>query len=157
LSQGPCATSAFSGPSTRAWIPKRSAPPATPRPSSRRSLRRPTSRSASTLDSEDIDRMHAYMTKAAKNSRLTAAVIATAVSLGISACQSTDEILAVTDPDIINPDDITSAAGANALRIGALQRLNAATSGGTSNDEGIFMLGGLFADGDKNGDSFIAI
>ncbi len=99
--------------------------------------------------------MHAYMTKAAKTSRLTAAVIATAISLGISACQSTDEILAVTDPDIINPDDITSAAGANAVRIGALQRLNAATSGGTSNDEGIFMLGGLFADEYNNGDSFI--
>jgi len=105
--------------------------------------------------------MHAYMAFAAKSKRLTAAVIAAAIAIGVSACQSTDEILAVTDPDIINPSDITSAAGANALRQGALARLNYATSGGSvvsgsQTDEGIFLLGGLFADEWNNGDSFIA-
>jgi len=93
-------------------------------------------------------------------SRRTAAVIAIGV-LPVAACTSTDELLSVTDPDIINPDDITNAAGANALRLGSLARLNYATSGGsvvngTQTDEGIFLLGGLFADEWNNGDSFIA-
>ena len=100
--------------------------------------------------------MHAYMRKTSGRSRRTATVIATVIALAGSACTSTEELLSVTDPDIINPIDVASAAGANVVRIGALARLNAATSGGTSGDEGIFMLGGLFADEWNNGDSFIA-
>ena len=73
-----------------------------------------------------------------------------------SRCSSTDEILAVTDPDIINPTDVQSAAGANAVRLGALARLNQATSGRTPRYESLFLLGGLFADEWNNGDSFIA-
>jgi hypothetical protein len=83
-------------------------------------------------------------------------ITAAALAVAGSACTSTEEILSVTDPDIINPVDVQSAAGANVVRLGALQRLNAATSGGTTGDEGIFMLGGLFADEWNNGDSFIA-
>jgi starch-binding outer membrane protein, SusD/RagB family len=71
-----------------------------------------------------------------------------AVTLPIAGC---DEILTVEDPDIIDPNDVQSAAGANALRIGALARLNAATSG----SESLFLLGGLFADEWKSGDTFI--
>ena len=100
--------------------------------------------------------MRLYNTKASGRRRRTAGVIIAALAIAGSACTSTEEILSVTDPDIINPIDVQSAAGANVVRIGALQRLNAATSGGTSNDEGIFMLGGLFADEWNNGDSFIA-
>ena len=92
-------------------------------------------------------------------SRRTSAVIALVVLP--AACTSTDDVLSVVDPDIINPDDITNAAGANALRLGALARLNFATTGGSvvngsQTDEGIFLLGGLFADEWNNGDSFIA-
>lgn len=75
---------------------------------------------------------------------LTASVIA------VAACETTD-FLTVEDPDIIRPDDVQSAAGAEAVRTGALRRLNGATSGG----EGLFLLGGLFADEWINGDSFI--
>jgi starch-binding outer membrane protein, SusD/RagB family len=101
--------------------------------------------------------MHPYISKASGWHRRTAGVLAAAaLVIAGSACRSTEEILSVTDPDIINPIDVQSAAGANVVRIGALQRLNAATSGGTSNDEGIFLLGGLFADEWNNGDSFIA-
>jgi starch-binding outer membrane protein, SusD/RagB family len=101
--------------------------------------------------------MHPYISKKARLRRRTAGVIAAAtLAVAGSSCASTEEILSVTDPDIINPIDVASAAGANVVRIGALQRLNAATSGGTSTDEGIFMLGGLFADEWNNGDSFIA-
>lgn len=64
---------------------------------------------------------------------------------------STDRILSVEDPDIINPADVQSAAGANAVRIGALARLNTATSG----DESLFLLGGMLGDEWINGDSFI--
>jgi starch-binding outer membrane protein, SusD/RagB family len=73
---------------------------------------------------------------------------------------STDEVLEVTDPDIINPSDVQSPAGADAVRLGALARLNAATSGvatGTpAGTESLFLLGGLFSDEWVNGDSFIA-
>jgi hypothetical protein len=95
--------------------------------------------------------MHAYMTNIPGWARRTAAVIALA-TLPAAACRSTDEILAVTDPDIINPSDVSSAAGANAVRLGALARFTVATTGG----ESLFMLGGLFSDEWNNGDSFIA-
>jgi starch-binding outer membrane protein, SusD/RagB family len=71
--------------------------------------------------------------------------------LVMSACNPT-EILQVTDPDIINPSDVTSAAGADAVRLGSLARFNSATSG----DESLLQLGGLFSDEWNNGDSFIA-
>ena len=80
---------------------------------------------------------------------LIAATCATLLTL--SACEPT-EFLEVTDPDIINPSDVSSAAGANAARLGALARLNAATTG----NESLLLLGGLFADEWNNGDSFIA-
>jgi hypothetical protein len=79
------------------------------------------------------------------------------VSLAAGALACTPhEILDVTDPDIINPSDVQSAAGANAVRVGALGRLTAATSGGSSGSEGLFLLSGLLADEWINGDSFIA-
>jgi hypothetical protein len=72
-------------------------------------------------------------------------------ALPMGGCSPT-EVLEVQDPDLINPSDVRSAAGANAVRLGALNRLNIATSGG----ESLFLLGGLFADEWINGDSFIA-
>ena len=70
----------------------------------------------------------------------------------VASCSTATEILEVKDPDIVNPDDVQSIAGANAVRLGALARLNAATSG----DESLFLLGGLLSDEWINGDSFIA-
>src|SRR5688500_9441848 len=71
--------------------------------------------------------------------------------VAVVACSPT-ELLEVTDPDIIDPRDVNSAAGADGLRLGALRLLNTATSGG----ESLLLLGGLFADEWINGDSFIA-
>jgi hypothetical protein len=85
-----------------------------------------------------------------------ASLVAAAAVLPLSGCTSTGEALSVTDPDIINPSDVQSLAGANAVRLGALSRLNAATSGGSTVSEGLFLLSGLFADEWENGDSFIA-
>ncbi len=70
----------------------------------------------------------------------------------LASCSTATEILEVKDPDIVNPTDVQSIAGANAVRLGALARLNAATSG----DESLFLLGGLLTDEWINGDSFIA-
>lgn len=72
-------------------------------------------------------------------------------ALALAAC-SVNDVLKVTDPDIINPTDVQSPAGANAVRVGALARFNAATSG----DESLLLLGGLFTDEWINGDSYIA-
>jgi hypothetical protein len=77
-----------------------------------------------------------------------------AAALALAACSS--DVLTVEDPDIIDPENVQSAAGAEAVRLGALGRLNNATSGGSSTADNIFLLGGLFADEWINGDSFIA-
>jgi hypothetical protein len=90
-------------------------------------------------------------------------VLTVGVALALAGCESPTEILELQDPDIINPSDVQSAAGANAVRLGALTRLNAATSGlsgtttntGNAGTESLLMLGGLFADEWNNGDTFI--
>ena len=86
---------------------------------------------------------------------LPAAALALGALTGLAACNSSD-VLQVTDPDIINPSDVESAAGAAAVRVGAIARLTAATSGGTTDSEGLFLLSGLLADEWNNGDAFIA-
>jgi starch-binding outer membrane protein, SusD/RagB family len=91
--------------------------------------------------------------------RRVAAALSLGAALALQAC-STTEIVGVETPDIVDPTNVASAAGADAVRVGALTRLNLATSGGptgvTSPDDSFFMLGGLFADEWNNGDSFIA-
>ena len=90
------------------------------------------------------------------NSRRRRLAAAVAVAVLATSCVSSDRILSVEDPDIINPVDVSSPAGANAVRIGALARLNTATTGTTNgSDEGLFLLGGTLADEWINGDSFI--
>lgn len=101
--------------------------------------------------------MTPYMTATSRGARvrLTVSAVSLAGTLALTACNPTD-VLQVHDPDIINPSDVQSAAGANAVRLGALGRLNAATSGGSTLSEGLFLLSGLLADEWNNGDSFIA-
>lgn len=105
--------------------------------------------------------MHAYMSTRTGRSRFrgvtrTVSIIGTwTMVLVVSSCEPTD-FLQVTDADIINPSDVSSAAGANAARNGAIARLNTATTGTTSTEQSLLMLGGLFTDEWNNGDSFIA-
>ena len=94
---------------------------------------------------------HTTVRAAGPRWRRSALTAVAAGTLAAAACSPTDT-LSVTDPDIINPSDAQSEAGANAVRLGALARFNAATSGG----ESLFLLGGLFADEWINGDSFVA-
>lgn len=101
--------------------------------------------------------MNSNMTTHSRGSRLRWAaslVVAGVLTLAPLACNVSD-ILKVTDPDIIKPNDVQSAAGASAIRLGAIARLNAATSGGSVNSEGLFLLSGLLADEWNNGDSYI--
>jgi len=88
--------------------------------------------------------------------RRLAALAVTAGTIPIASC-SKDRILTIVDPDLINPSDLKSAAAAEALRVGALARLNNATSGftGGSLGEGAFFFGGLVADELRSGDTFI--
>ena len=85
---------------------------------------------------------------------LSATALSLAGTLALSACSPT-EVLQVKDPDIINPSDVQSAAGADAVRLGAIGRLNSATAGGSGSSEGLFLMSGLFADEWNNGDSYI--
>ena len=87
-------------------------------------------------------------------SLLSLAMVAGLVVLAANC--SPDGLLSVEDPDIINPSNVQSAAGAEAVRLGALSRFNGATSGATGQDESLFLLGGLFSDELINGDSYIA-
>ncbi|MDB4880604.1 MAG: RagB/SusD protein [Gemmatimonadetes bacterium] len=76
-------------------------------------------------------------------------------AIALGACD-VSKSLEVRDPDIILPADVQSPAGANGVRLGAIARLNFATSGGSGSSEGLFLLGGLLTDEWINGDSFIA-
>ena len=87
-----------------------------------------------------------------RHARLAAVAI---TGLLIGACASPDTILSIQDPDIINPADVQSPAGANAVRLGAIARLNAATTGAPAGGEGLIQLGGMLADEWRSGDTFI--
>lgn len=92
-------------------------------------------------------------TRAKRFTRVTRSMaMASVLSVAALVSCSPTEFLEVTDPDIINPSDVSTPAGANAARLGALARLNSATTG----VESLLMLGGLFTDEWNNGDSFIA-
>ena len=70
---------------------------------------------------------------------------ATLAAIGATACS--DSLLKATDPDLIAPSDLDSPEGANALRIGALQRWRFATGGDNTNgQESTWLTGGLLAD-----------
>jgi starch-binding outer membrane protein, SusD/RagB family len=77
-------------------------------------------------------------------------ILPLAAILTLGGCSVADQVLEVTDPDVINPGDINSASGAEALRVGTLARLNLATSG----NESFLLLGGLLADEYRSGDTF---
>lgn len=79
-----------------------------------------------------------------------AAALVAGLALVTSACG--DNILHVEVHDIIDPDDVQSAAGADAVRVGAIARFVQATTG----TESLLLLGGLMTDEWNNGDTFIA-
>ena len=103
-------------------------------------------------------RTRSILARLRRSAAVASLTVAAAGALPLASC-SPDEFLTITDPDIINPDDVQSAAGANAVRLGAISRFKMATSGAPptgADTSSLFLLGGLFADEWINGDSFIA-
>lgn len=88
--------------------------------------------------------------------RRLATLALTAGVLPLASCNK-DRILDIVDPDVINPSNLASAAAAEALRVGALSRLNNATTGftGGSLGEGAFFYGGTLSDELRSGDTFV--
>jgi hypothetical protein len=75
--------------------------------------------------------------------RAVATTLALTVAAGLAACDTVKtNLLEAIDPSIINPGSVQSAAGATAVRNGALARLRVATADGESS----WMFGGLLAD-----------
>jgi hypothetical protein len=69
-----------------------------------------------------------------------------AASLFASGC-STDRYLDAPDPDPVKPEDVQSPDGADAIRLGAMQRWVNATAGPNSNgNESTWLFGGLLVD-----------
>ena len=64
---------------------------------------------------------------------------------------STDSILEVQAPEVIQPEDATGATGAAAVRAGILGRVATISSGG----EGMWFFGGLASDEWRGGDTFV--
>lgn len=80
----------------------------------------------------------------------TALAILCATTLGASAC-STDDLLRVEAPEIIEPGSVVGATGAQALRAGIVARLASITIGG----EGLWFFGGLLTDEWRGSDTFV--
>ena len=70
------------------------------------------------------------------------ATIVLAAAAAFVGCDPKTALLEAVDPDIIDPSSVESAAGAVAVRNGALARLRAATS----DDESSWLFGGLLVD-----------
>lgn len=87
--------------------------------------------------------------------RPSAAVVALlAVALPLlQACSATEKLLEATDPDLIIPGNVESAAGADAVRIGTLARWRSATAAG--GDFGTYLFSGLLADEWATSSTFI--
>ena len=84
--------------------------------------------------------------------RRIGATLALSVTLLSAGCgTSSENLLAVTDPDIINPSDVVSAAAAQAVANGTINTFRAITGGGESS----WMFGGLLADEWSTSSTFI--
>ena len=78
-----------------------------------------------------------------RSGRAVTTTLALAAAAALSACDTIKtNLLEATDPDIINPSSVQSAAGATAVRNGALSRLRTATADG----ESTWLFGGLLVD-----------
>jgi len=76
---------------------------------------------------------------------LAAGVLLLTATIGM-ACSSRD-LLEVTDPDIVKPGDLQNAAGADAVRLGAIQRWRLTTGADNTNgQESTWLAGGMLSD-----------
>ena len=77
------------------------------------------------------------------------------LGIGALGC-STEELLKADDPDIVKPEDVNSAAGADAVRLGAIQRWRLTTGADNTNgQESTWLFGGLLTDEWGTGSTFV--
>jgi hypothetical protein len=75
------------------------------------------------------------------------AVAALAAAAALAACNASDQLLSATDPDLVNPSDLANSEGAEALRLGAMERWKLTTGGDNTNgNDNTWLFGGLLAD-----------
>jgi hypothetical protein len=92
------------------------------------------------------------------NQRLSARELVTGVAMGVAllssgGCNAKETLLDAPIPTVIDPSAANSAAGADALRIGALSRLRSISAGSGSGDSP-WMFAGLITDEWKSSDTF---
>src|SRR4029077_10674217 len=69
-----------------------------------------------------------------------------AAALLVAGC-NTQDLLKADDPDIVKPEDIQTAAGADAVRLGAIQRWRLTTGADNTNGQAsTWLFGGLLTD-----------
>lgn len=90
-----------------------------------------------------------FLTSIRRSVRWPVATVA-AATIAIAGC-STDALLRAPDPDLITPETVNSAEGANAVYIGALDRFRNITGGAESS----WLFGGLLADEWSSGSTFV--
>src|SRR5881275_2455914 len=78
-------------------------------------------------------------------------LVALAAAVATLASCTRDNLLQVSTPDAITPDNLNSADGAEGLRIGAIQRFKLMTA----LDESSWFYGGMLVDEWKSADTFI--
>jgi hypothetical protein len=82
-----------------------------------------------------------------RSKRRLALVLGAFAALTLAGCGVNDKLLNTTDPDLINPGDIDTPDGAEALRIGTLSRWRLTTGGDNANgNDNTWLFGGLLAD-----------
>ncbi|MEO6526717.1 MAG: hypothetical protein ABIP93_08855 [Gemmatimonadaceae bacterium] len=94
------------------------------------------------------------MRKISKHGLPVSVAVAVVLLAGCSG-KITDALLTAVDPDIINPVDVQSPDGAEAFRVGTLNRLTTLTGAAPANAEGVWFMSGLLADEWKSGDTFV--
>lgn len=85
--------------------------------------------------------------------RATLAVLAAAALA--TACR-TEDLLTADDPDLVKPENVETAAGADAVRLGAIQRWRLTTGADNTNgQESTWLFGGLLTDEWGTGSTFV--
>lgn len=98
--------------------------------------------------------IHMTITAHFGRSMRRASVVGLAV-LSLTACNDLrEDLLAAEDPDIISPEAVRSAAGAEAQRTGALSRLRDIGPGGGGSNGTVWTQGGLLVDEWKSSNTF---
>jgi hypothetical protein len=96
-----------------------------------------------------MSQMNAYSRRVA---RVSVVITGCALLALAAACADAKEnLLTAEDPDLINPQNVQSPDGANAVRIGALARFRTATAA----SDGDWLFGGLLADEWSTSSTFV--